>query len=179
MLVLLAPAWPATAAAHKSDFEMRLRLSCDGSWVECSADLELLHSGRAFVIAVDPTKLAPGLHYTSIEGERLMPQSTGNPSSARSFEAAGSMFNAKVARLFCQENCFAEEPWTTRCACDVMQGLLDLPSLGRAMKERTHTSPEIRTIPPHPPSAAASAPSPPIAFCPETLAYLPPSSSSL
>lgn len=36
--------------------------------MECSSDLELLHSGRAFVIAVDPTRLAPGLHYTSIKG---------------------------------------------------------------------------------------------------------------
>lgn len=53
----------------KTAFEMRLRLSCDGDWVECSADLELLHSGRAFVIAVDPSRLAPGLHYTSIEGK--------------------------------------------------------------------------------------------------------------
>ncbi|CAN0084223.1 unnamed protein product [Scytosiphon promiscuus] len=52
----------------RAEFEMRLRLSCDGDWVECSSDLELLHSGRAFVIAVDPTRLAPGLHYTSIEG---------------------------------------------------------------------------------------------------------------
>eukprot|EP00903_Cladosiphon_okamuranus_P011552 g10875.t1 len=52
----------------RTEFEMRLRLSCDGDWVECSADLALLHSGRAFVIAVDPTRLAPGLHYTSIEG---------------------------------------------------------------------------------------------------------------
>ncbi|CAM9998024.1 unnamed protein product, partial [Hapterophycus canaliculatus] len=52
----------------RAEFEMRLRLSCDGDWVECSSDLELLHSGRAFVIAVDPSRLAPGLHYTSIEG---------------------------------------------------------------------------------------------------------------
>lgn len=51
---------------------MRLRLSCNGDWVECSSDLELLHSGRAFVIAVDPTKLAPGLHYTCIEGAVCM-----------------------------------------------------------------------------------------------------------
>ncbi|CAM9944471.1 unnamed protein product, partial [Laminaria digitata] len=52
----------------QAEFEMRLRLSCDGGWVKCSSDLALLHSGRVFVIAVDPTELAPGLHYTSIEG---------------------------------------------------------------------------------------------------------------
>lgn len=48
---------------------MRVRLSCDVDWVQCSPDLELLHSGRVFGIAVDPTKLSPGMHYTSIEGE--------------------------------------------------------------------------------------------------------------
>lgn len=48
---------------------MRLRLSCDGKWVNCSSDLALLHSGRVFVIEVDPTALTPGLHYTSIEGD--------------------------------------------------------------------------------------------------------------
>ena len=53
----------------QAEFEMRLRLSCDAEWVKCSSDLALLHSGRVFVIAVDPTALAPGLHYTSIEGE--------------------------------------------------------------------------------------------------------------
>ena len=51
---------------------MRLRLSCEGKWVTCSSDLALLHSGRVFVIAVDPTALAPGLHYTSIEGENVV-----------------------------------------------------------------------------------------------------------
>ncbi|CAN0431442.1 unnamed protein product [Ascophyllum nodosum] len=52
---------------------MRVRLSCDGDWVQCSSDLELLHSGRIFNIAVDPTKLPPGMHHTCIEGEPSEP----------------------------------------------------------------------------------------------------------
>lgn len=54
---------------QQTEFEMRLRLCCADDWVECSSDLALLHCGRTFIIAVDPTKLSPGAHYTCIEGE--------------------------------------------------------------------------------------------------------------
>lgn len=57
-----------TRPVEQTEFEMRLRLVCKEDWVECSPDLELLHSGRTFIIAVDPTQLPPGAHHTCIEG---------------------------------------------------------------------------------------------------------------
>jgi len=51
-------------AVYQAEFKIR----CDAEWVEVPENLYLYHTGRTFSIEVDPTKLAPGVHFTEIEG---------------------------------------------------------------------------------------------------------------
>ncbi len=48
--------------------EEKLLLSSSASWVTCPPALLMHYNGRGFDIKVDPSKLAPGLHYAEVVG---------------------------------------------------------------------------------------------------------------
>mmetsp|Transcript_8805 Transcript_8805/g.11071 ORF Transcript_8805/g.11071 Transcript_8805/m.11071 type:complete len:1292 (+) Transcript_8805:46-3921(+) len=50
------------------EFEMKIRLEVDASWVEAPEFFMLMHNGRSFKFNVDPTKLEPGHHTAKILG---------------------------------------------------------------------------------------------------------------
>ncbi|CAM9301659.1 unnamed protein product, partial [Chrysoparadoxa australica] len=49
-------------------FEQHIHLTCSSDWVMTPSSLALAHSGRSFVIKVDPTSLSSGAHFTVIKG---------------------------------------------------------------------------------------------------------------
>ncbi|MCH2124065.1 MAG: S8 family serine peptidase [Pirellulaceae bacterium] len=69
-LINVSPVFPKSASPEeKHAFELRLRLDCDADWVSCGKHLLMNHDGgRPFRIQIDPTSLAPGVHYTEIQG---------------------------------------------------------------------------------------------------------------
>ncbi|XP_018353839.1 PREDICTED: tripeptidyl-peptidase 2 isoform X2 [Trachymyrmex septentrionalis] len=52
--------------ARKIDFNLKLTLVCDASWVQFPTHLDLMHMPRAFAIRVDATNLPEGVHATSV-----------------------------------------------------------------------------------------------------------------
>jgi len=52
----------------KVDLELRCTLACPVHWVEVADHLMLMHGGRRMDLKVDPTRLAPGVHYTEVCG---------------------------------------------------------------------------------------------------------------
>ena len=51
---------------EKINFNRRISLCCDESWVHHPSHLELMHQLRSFTIKVDPTALSEGAHYTEV-----------------------------------------------------------------------------------------------------------------
>ncbi|KAI4503188.1 hypothetical protein M0802_001410 [Mischocyttarus mexicanus] len=52
--------------SRKIDFNLKLTLVCDASWVKFPTHLDLMHMPRAFTISIDGSTLAEGVHATSI-----------------------------------------------------------------------------------------------------------------
>lgn len=50
-------------AASKIQFNIRLSLACNASWVQVPKHLDLMLMARGFSVKVDPTGLAVGVHY--------------------------------------------------------------------------------------------------------------------
>lgn len=55
---------PFTDPARKIDFNMRLAMVCDATWVQFPTHFNLMHMSRAFAIRVDATSLSEGAHLT-------------------------------------------------------------------------------------------------------------------
>ncbi len=47
---------------------VRVALESTAPWIECADHMLLLHGGESMRVRVDPTKLAPGVHYEEIRG---------------------------------------------------------------------------------------------------------------
>ena len=58
----------ATPNKTKLDFDLRFHLTASADWIEAGDSLVLNASGDRFRIAVDPTKLSPGVHYAELLG---------------------------------------------------------------------------------------------------------------
>ncbi|XP_057365075.1 tripeptidyl-peptidase 2-like [Daphnia carinata] len=54
-------------ADSKIKFNIQLSLACSASWVQIPKHFDLMYMVRGFSVKVDPTGLAPGVHYTSIK----------------------------------------------------------------------------------------------------------------
>ncbi|RLU16741.1 hypothetical protein DMN91_010941 [Ooceraea biroi] len=52
--------------SRKIDFNLKLTLVCDASWVQFPTHLDLMHMPRAFAIRVDASNLSEGVHATSV-----------------------------------------------------------------------------------------------------------------
>ncbi|XP_012257165.2 tripeptidyl-peptidase 2 [Athalia rosae] len=52
--------------ARKINFNLRLSLVSDASWVQFPTHLDLMHMPRAFAVRVDPSSLSEGVHATNI-----------------------------------------------------------------------------------------------------------------
>lgn len=52
----------------KVDFQMRLNLACDASWISIPESLIMMHGGRSMKVRVDATELSPGAHYAEVVG---------------------------------------------------------------------------------------------------------------
>ncbi|XP_015124939.1 tripeptidyl-peptidase 2 isoform X1 [Diachasma alloeum] len=53
-------------ASRKINFNLRLSLVCDASWVQFPSHFELMHMSRAFTVRIDAVKLNDGVHATNI-----------------------------------------------------------------------------------------------------------------
>jgi len=51
----------------KIDFDMKLALVCDKSWVSIPSHLNVMNMPRNIVVRVDSTGLATGIHHTQYE----------------------------------------------------------------------------------------------------------------
>ena len=51
-------------AESKIQFDLHLALTCNASWVQIPKHFDLMFMLRGFAIKVDPTGLAPGVHYS-------------------------------------------------------------------------------------------------------------------
>lgn len=51
-------------AASKINFNLKLALACNSSWVQIPKHLDLMFMLRGFSVKVDPTGLAPGVHHS-------------------------------------------------------------------------------------------------------------------
>jgi len=47
---------------------VRFALTCDESWVECPAHIEMMNVARSFTVKIDPRGLQHGAYYTEIRG---------------------------------------------------------------------------------------------------------------
>jgi len=54
-------------AASKIDFNLRLALTCNSSWVQIPKHFDLMFMLRGFSVKVDPSGLAPGVHYSCVK----------------------------------------------------------------------------------------------------------------
>jgi len=50
--------------ARKINFNLKLTLVCDASWVQFPTHLDLMHMPRAFAIRVEASNLPEGVHTT-------------------------------------------------------------------------------------------------------------------
>lgn len=55
-----------TDPSRKIDFNLKLTLACEASWVRYPTHLDLMHMPRAFIVRVDATNLSEGVHATSV-----------------------------------------------------------------------------------------------------------------
>ena len=54
-------------SAQKINFNLRLSLSCNASWVKTPGHLDMGYKTRHFMVSIDPTGLKPGAHATYIQ----------------------------------------------------------------------------------------------------------------
>ncbi len=57
-----------TKPSEKINFEKRLLLQCNADWVEHASQILLANDSERITVKVDPTGLAPGVHYTEVVG---------------------------------------------------------------------------------------------------------------
>ena len=57
-----------TKPTEKINFEKRLLLNCEADWVEHASQILLANDSERITVKVDPTGLAPGVHYTEVVG---------------------------------------------------------------------------------------------------------------
>ncbi|MBC8325289.1 MAG: S8 family serine peptidase [Verrucomicrobia subdivision 3 bacterium] len=57
-----------TKPTEKINFEKRLLLHCEADWVEHASQILLANDSERITVEVDPTGLAPGVHYTEVVG---------------------------------------------------------------------------------------------------------------
>ncbi len=57
-----------TKPSEKINFEKRLLLQCNVDWVEHASQILLANDSERITVKVDPTGLAPGVHYTEVVG---------------------------------------------------------------------------------------------------------------
>ncbi len=50
-------------ANSKIKFNLQLSLACNASWVQVPKHFDLMYMARGFAVKVDPTGLAPGVHF--------------------------------------------------------------------------------------------------------------------
>jgi len=50
--------------SRKIDFNLKLTLVCDASWVQFPTHLDLMHMPRAFAIRIEASNLPEGVHAT-------------------------------------------------------------------------------------------------------------------
>lgn len=50
--------------SRKIDFNLKLTLVCDASWVQFPTHLDLMHMPRAFAVRVEASNLTAGAHTT-------------------------------------------------------------------------------------------------------------------
>ncbi|XP_076246823.1 tripeptidyl-peptidase 2-like isoform X2 [Calliopsis andreniformis] len=55
-----------TDPARKIEFNLKLTLVCDASWVQFPTHLDLMHMARTFAIRIDASNLPEGVHATSV-----------------------------------------------------------------------------------------------------------------
>jgi len=70
-------------AKDTQEFNMKLAFSCSASWVSHPTHLDLMYTGRFFLIHVDPTGLAPGAHCAFITAH-----DASNPGRGKLFEVS-------------------------------------------------------------------------------------------
>lgn len=66
--VEIKPSFDQKETQRKFDFEVYTSLSPGEAWIECAEFAHLNGTGRVVQVKVDPSKLAPGLHITSVRG---------------------------------------------------------------------------------------------------------------
>lgn len=66
--VEIKPFFDEVQTQKKFDFELFLTLKSDEAWIEHAEFVHLNNTGRLLQVKVDPSKLTPGLHITSVRG---------------------------------------------------------------------------------------------------------------
>jgi len=67
--VTVTPGFPKDFPNNKRvSFELRAKLESSESWVEVPSYLVMSSEGKSFVLRLDTSKLAPGVHYAEVQG---------------------------------------------------------------------------------------------------------------